>query len=135
MTKDTPARVYAIRSLLLGGVLLIAAYCLFEFRHLILGPVISLEYPHNGLSVTDPLIELRGTTKNVAHLTLNDRQIFVDSKGNLSESLLLSRGPNIIRLKAEDRFGHEVEHVVEIIVHEDTSSEATALKSPFLFPL
>jgi len=122
------ARVYLIRSSIAAVVLIIALYALFEFRHLITGPVIAIEYPLSGALVTEPLIELRGHTKNVAHLKLNDRQIYVDSEGNLREPLLLSAGENIIRLEAKDRFGNSVEQILEVLVRTEENPHPTALK-------
>lgn len=124
----TNARAYLIRGLITGSVLIIALYALFEFRHLIAGPVIAIEYPLSGALVTEPLIELRGQTKNVAHLKLNDRQIYVDSEGTLKEPLLLSPGENIIRLEAKDRFGNSVEQILEVLVRIEESPHPTALK-------
>lgn len=123
------ARTYFIRGTIAAVVLLIAFYTLFELRHLITGPVVAVSYPQNGVTVTEALIEIRGSTKNVAYLTLNDRQIFVDSKGNLREPLLLAVGYNVLRLAAKDRFGRKVEHVLEVMMEERTAS-TTAQREP-----
>lgn len=131
MSRDSErnARTYLIRGTFAVAVLLIALYTLFELRHLIAGPVVALSYPQNGATVADPLIEITGTTRNVARLTLNDRQIFVDSKGTLRESLLLASGYNVLRIEARDRFGRTVMRTLEVVVVETTAS-TTARGTP-----
>lgn len=120
------ARTYLIRGTLAVALLLIALYTLFELRHLIVGPIIVLSYPQNGATVTEPLIEIRGNTRNVAHITLNDRQIFVDSKGNLRESLLLATGYNVLRIKGRDRLGRDTERLLEVMLNDYTSTTTAA---------
>ena len=132
MSRDPErnARTYLIRGTFAVVVLLIALYTIFELRHLIAGPIIALSYPLNGMTVADPLIEIAGSTKNVTHLTLNDRQIFVDSKGELRESLLLASGYNVLRIEARDRFGRKVTHTLEVVVAESVASTTARRTSP-----
>lgn len=121
------ARTYLLRALLCAAVLSIALYALFELRHLIAGPVITIAYPEDGATISGALVEVRGTAHNVTHLTLNDRQVFVDSKGNLREPVLLSEGYNVLLIRAQDRFGRSTQELLKVLVRED-SAETTAAK-------
>jgi hypothetical protein len=51
-------------------------------------------------------------------MSLYDRPLYTDIKGNFSEKLLLSPGYNIIKIVAEDKFGSKTEERVEVILQE-----------------
>ncbi|MEZ4103748.1 MAG: hypothetical protein R3B60_00490 [Candidatus Paceibacterota bacterium] len=87
-----------------------SVYVVFQARFIITGPQITIntELPTQN---TSRVIELSGTTKNITHLWLNDRQIFTDEKGNFKENLVLENGHTITTLKAKDRYGRETELV------------------------
>ncbi len=114
-----PLRSYLVRGAVIAALSLIALYTLFEFRHLLAGPELTITYPENGASLREPLLRITGTARNVTHLTLNDRQIFVDAEGNLEETVLLSTGYNAIRLRASDRFGRVEERLFKLMVTQD----------------
>ena len=131
MSVEKSARTYLYRTLIILGILSIVFYALFELRHLIAGPVISIEYPASGATLIESLIELRGKTQNVAYLSLNDRPIYVDSKGQVREPLLLSDGYNVIRIKAKDRFGRQAEERLELLVEPSETATTTDPISSF----
>lgn len=99
------------RYLKIGSIITVAAiivgYGYFKSRNLIDGPVISIESPRNGEAATTSLVTIIGTAKNIAFISLNDRQIFVDEEGRIKEQLLLPYGYTILTLKARDKFGRE----------------------------
>ena len=95
--------------------LTVASYGYFRTKDLIAGPQIVIESPANGATLSLPFITISGYVKNIAFLTLNDRQIFVDEKGRIFEQLLLSPGYNIITLKARDRFGRVTKQRLEFV--------------------
>lgn len=108
------------RSVLIWGggtlaVLLIASYSIFEARFLIAGPSLTIVSPRSGDTVSSSRIEVTGVAENVSDISLNDRAIFIDGKGNFKEVLLLSYGYNILTLKAHDRFGRETLEILELI--------------------
>lgn len=106
-------------SLKQGGVivffLLLILYTLFQARFLILGPVINIESPHDGELVDQSVIMIKGTAQNIAYISLNDRPIFIDSKGNWNERYALSPGLSVITLRAKDRFGRETEKTLRLV--------------------
>jgi hypothetical protein len=99
--------------LVLGA--LFVLYGVFQSRNLIIGPRITVSEPKNGFVVNDPVVSVRGTTKNIAYINLNDGQIFVDDLGHFNEKLMVSPGYNIMKLSAEDKFGRATEKFIEII--------------------
>ncbi len=96
-------------------VLILFGYGFYELWKYLSGPQIILNYPTDGLVVSESLIEIEGQVKNSKLLTLNDRPIVVDQLGNFHESLLLSYGYNILKLHAEDRFGKQTGQTLQII--------------------
>lgn len=91
------------------------SYGLFQMWNLIEGPVIIITTPLNGAAVARSLIPIEGTTRNISHISMNDRPIFIDEKGGFGESVLLSYGYNTVTLKARDKFGREIRKTLELI--------------------
>lgn len=83
----------------------IIGYGIFTARHLIEGPLVTIDSPKNGDTVTSPLVEIDGSAENITYISLDDRQIFIDATGHFSEKLLLQPGYSIMKVYAKDRFG------------------------------
>lgn len=82
---------------------------------MILGPKIEINDLEKTFSVENsPSITLTGNIRNSILTTLNGRPIYIDTKGNFKETVLLSLGINRIELFAEDKFGKEEKEIVEI---------------------
>lgn len=102
--------LFSIIALVIGG------YSYLKTKDYIAGPQITITSPTSGSSVSNPLIEITGVTKNISFISLNDRPIFIDEKGNFKEKLLLYPGYNIMSIKAGDRYKRRVEKRLEIIL-------------------
>ncbi len=103
--------VPSFRTLVLSGMVLLfvgisISYILFQARFLIAGPQIILTEEPGHLHNTR-VITLTGTTHNITHLWLNDRQIYTDEQGTFREALVLENGYTITTLRATDRYGRE----------------------------
>jgi len=99
-------------------ILLVVGYAYLKTKDYIAGPQIIIISPLNGSSVSNPLVEIVGTAKNISFISLNDRPIFIDESGNFKEKLLLYSGYNIMSVKAEDRYKRKVEKSLEVILLE-----------------
>ena len=97
--------------------LLLTSYSLYEARFLILGPQIWIENPQDGQVVTEPLVMIQGRSKNIAWISLNDRQIFTDEEGVWSEKLLVSEGVSIMTVSARDRLGRETSGSGQVVLN------------------
>lgn len=97
--------------------LVLTAYSLYQGRFLLLGPRIWVDNIQDGETVLEPVVTVAGRAKNVAWLSLNDRQIFTDEDGYWSEKLAVSKGVSFITLKARDRFGHEVSKNLQVVLN------------------
>jgi len=96
-------------------VTIVASYSYYQFKDLLNGPQIEIFYPENGITLSDPLLEISGKVKNISKITLNDRNIFITEEGNFKEDLLLLYGYNIIEIEAQDRFGKIKKEVLEVV--------------------
>ncbi|MEK9201514.1 MAG: hypothetical protein AAB944_00930 [Patescibacteria group bacterium] len=93
-------------------------YIFYQGKSIIEGPLISIQSPINGATITSSLIEVRGISDNIARISLNDRPIFIDEEGFFKEKILLSPGYNIIKLTAADKFGRVKEQILELIYRD-----------------
>jgi hypothetical protein len=115
MQADREPRAQFIRWGAIIFIVCIALYALFQARHLIEGPIITIDTPRNGASVARASIDIIGTTKNVTRIRLNDRSIFITENGAFSEKLLLPMGYTIMKLEAEDRFGRSTQELLHVV--------------------
>ncbi|MDB5266866.1 MAG: seg [Parcubacteria group bacterium] len=94
---------------------LLVAYTLFQARFLILGPHLRVDTPIDGATTPTPVVRITGNAQNIAYISLNDRPIFIDAKGNFSEKLIAAPGLDIITLRARDRFGRSTEKEIRVV--------------------
>jgi len=59
--------------------------------------------------IEDNVIKIKGNAQNAINLTLNDKTISIDQKGNFEETIALFSGYNIVSIKAKDEFGNSDE--------------------------
>ena len=104
-----------ISTIALGFVLLVA-YFIFGAQSYILGPEIYITQPSNGVTVNDPFLVMKGNVSRAALLWINGQSIIADKNGVFEESLLLSKGYNIIGVTAKDKFGRYVNKKLEIVL-------------------
>ncbi len=116
--KITFRRILGYTLITLGGVVMLA-YVIFQARFLIQGPLIVLDNEPSAVENTKT-VTISGTARNIAKITLNDRQIFTDKTGYFSEALVLENGYTIATIKAVDRYGRE-KQVVRSFVYTPTS--------------
>lgn len=94
---------------------LILSYSFYQSRNLVRGPVITINEPENGSNVREQLVKIAGVAKNINKISLDDRPIYIDETGSFSEKLLLSKGYNIVKLSAWDKFGKKTEKTLELV--------------------
>ena len=105
-----------IRIAIIAIILIILfGYTFFEIRKVIYGPRITVFTPENGSMATSSYVLISGNAQNIKDISLNDRKIFIDEKGNFYEDALLSYGYNVLVLKASDKFGKQTEKIIEVI--------------------
>lgn len=109
------AQFYARAGAVALTILVIALYSYSRAEDIIRGPRIEVTAPLSGATLTDPLVEVTGTARNIVRISFNGRDIFVDEAGVFREKLLLPYGYTILTLTAEDRFGRKTEERIELV--------------------
>ena len=84
----------------------IILFALFRSKDLIFGVQIKDVNIEDGAKMSYNVIEIKGNALNAVHLTLNDRLISMDQRGNFEETIALYSGYNIMSIEAEDKFGN-----------------------------
>ncbi len=115
MTERYKTRRNLTFAIIASLLFLVFGYTLYEIRAVAFGPQIIIASPANGTFVSTSSLEVSGTAKNIKQISLNDRNIFIDEKGNFKEEVLLSFGYNALVLKAEDKFGSKTEKILEVV--------------------
>ncbi len=103
-------------ALLIALFVVLIAYSSYQARFLILGPRVRIDNPQNNQVVENEMVVVEGLARNIAWISLNDRQIFTDEDGKWSEKLIVSPGLSIMTVKARDRFGRETKQSVQIVL-------------------
>ncbi len=101
---DTRRRFFSLLGISVLFIVVIG-YGYFRAENLIRGPIISVIYPSDGETITLDTIVIHGKAKNVSHLYLNDRQIFINQEGIFREALSIPLGYTVVTIRGEDRFG------------------------------
>lgn len=96
----------------------IILYSLFQARFMILGPRVSIHYPRDGERIDSAVLTMEGHADNIAYISLNDRPIFIDEKGDFKEKLIAEAGLSILTVRARDRFGRETEKSVRVVYNK-----------------
>ncbi len=106
---------------------IIAGYAYFEARGMLFGPSISIS--GRAMLVSDPYVEIKGSTARIASLTMNGADIPVTQSGAFDQPYTLSPGYNRIVLDAKDRYGKTAERVIEIVYRPSPTSSVTTSTS------
>lgn len=99
----TPKRLTLV--LVIIGIALIFGYFWHQLSYLINPPNIKITQPVSDLTTNQRFIEVSGQTESDVHLTINGKEIYVDSRGYFRSAIDLELGLNILKIEAKDRFG------------------------------
>lgn len=64
------------------------------------------------------VVTVKGNAKNAVHLTINEREIFIDKDGNFKEYVSPLPGHSVIAIFAKDKFGKTAEKIIELYKEE-----------------
>ena len=110
-------RLTTKQGVFVGFFAIIVLYALFQARVVILGPSLKVYTPANGATLPSPVVTVSGNATDIAFISLNDRPIYVDEKGNWSEKLIAPEGLSIMTVRARDRLGRSTEKQIEVMVN------------------
>lgn len=115
MSSRKTAAFYLKTLIILLFIAIISGYALYRSEALRKGPQLTLDSPKDGELFSTSQAIISGTAKNIAFISLNDRQIFTDETGRFKEKLLLPYGYTILKIEAKDKFGKTVVKQVEVV--------------------
>jgi hypothetical protein len=91
------------------AVALIVAYAVWRSLSYARGPNIVIIEPPDGATIVASTVAIRGRVDRVNGLLLNGNPIFIDERGNFSETVVVFPGMNTITFVAHDRFERTTE--------------------------
>ena len=93
----------------------IITFIFFNSKDLIFGVKIKNVNLANNMKVSENILNIAGRAMSATKLTLNDREISIDQKGNFNETIALFSGYNVVSIKAQDKFGNNDEKNFRLI--------------------
>lgn len=109
----TPKKVALVFFILF--LILVGLYFWREISFLIKPPLLEVTQPPTDLTVTQDVFEVSGRTNPSAYLTVNAKEIYIDKEGNFKTEVILSKGLNIVKIEAKNRFSKTNEIIRRII--------------------
>ncbi len=110
-------------ALALAFLALVGWYFYHQTEGLFRGPEITLLEPVSGETVTEPVVNIKGATKNLQSLTLNGFTITTNENGVFNEVRPLLPGLNVWKIVGTDRFSRSNEVKFEIFHPTTTTTE------------
>lgn len=102
--------------------LFIVIYAFFRSKDLIFGVKIKNVNIIDGAKVTESILRITGNATKATFLSVDDREISINQEGNFGTTLALLPGYNIIKIRAQDKFGHVDEKNYKLIYEKATIS-------------
>lgn len=113
MTETRISRTRLIGIILM--IVLFSGYVLFQARHIIRGPILTVVEPSASALIEGPLVTVRGKTDYAVNLLISGRKIMVNEEGVFEETLPLPLGYSVMTIEAEDRYGRVVAREFELM--------------------
>ncbi len=126
----TEARKTVLVTLTFLAIFGILSYSLFQAKNLITGPVINIEEPRDGATLTYDVFDIKGDAKNISSIKLNDSPIFVNEEGKFSEKIVASPGYSVMKLEVEDRFGKKKTKYLHLVLPKNAVIGANPKTEP-----
>jgi len=96
--------------------LLFAGYLSFRTINFVKLPSLSIDEPADKISVTSPVIRIKGRVEKESQLTVNGRALNVDADGNFKDEFELAAGVNTLKFLVKDKFGRENSAIRHVLV-------------------
>lgn len=114
--------LFSYKSLFIAAAcLIVVTYIVFQFKSLFFGPLLLVNTPQDGQSVTSNVIQVKGTTDPYANIYVNGNQVYVDLSGSFAKSLYLYSGKQTVTVIAKDRNGKQTEKDITVNVNSEST--------------
>ena len=111
----TPKRISLIIFVLF--LILVGLYFYREIGFLTKAPALEVSQPPFDITIKQETFEIIGKTSLSAYLTVNDKEVYIDKKGNFKTEVNLSQGVNTITIQAKNRFD-KINEIIRRIIFE-----------------
>lgn len=109
--------IFSARGLLiLGVVVLVAVFVLFQYSSLFLSPQLSISSPNDGEVISGNVVQVSGKTDPYATVFIDGSEVYVGLDGKFRKSLYEFTGSKRIIVAAENRFGKQTQKVINVQV-------------------
>ena len=125
--KSKSITFWISRGFCLALFLVIGIYTYSKMSEIIHGVQVTANI--EGYSNPSHTSKIVGVAKNATYLSLNGREISVDSNGAFEEDMVLPNGFSIITLSAEDTFGKSIEKTLDVYTVNNKSVAYTSHSS------
>jgi hypothetical protein len=128
MTRTTSIKNFIGFGILIGLFVFIFAYSIFQTRSLTKGVDLIVEGIKDGQIFEGNILSLYGKAVHAKHISINDKEILIDTEENFKEEVVLSPGYNIITIEAKDKFDKKT-NLTYRVFYKQTPSKETALSN------
>ncbi|HYV33474.1 MAG TPA: helix-turn-helix domain-containing protein, partial [Candidatus Limnocylindria bacterium] len=119
-----------ILSVLAGAafILVTSGYIIWQVWSINKTPSLNIVSPANNSVIAGAAVDVIGQTDPGISLTINNQNIFVDSKGGFKTQLGLTPGPKEIVIAAKNRFGKAVSRTINVTAYNNSGSLGNKLE-------
>lgn len=101
------------------GTIFFAAFIIFlgfRLTNFVGSPKLNIFEPEKDSIVSSPIVRIRGDARKESLLTVNGREIKIDTDGNFNEEIEVAAGLNALEFVVQDRFGKITREMRYILV-------------------
>lgn len=92
-------------ALLVFVFVVIAGFLIFQYRAAIFNPNLSVETPTDSQEFKSLVIDVKGKTDPASTLTIDDKQVPINTDGTFQKKIAVFPGESVIVFKVENKFG------------------------------
>ena len=91
--------------LLVGLFLVVAGFLVYQYRSAVFDPSLTVEKPVENQEIDSLKVEVKGKTDASATLTIDDKEVPIESDGSFKKDIAVFPGETVITISVENRFG------------------------------
>ena len=96
-------------------ILVFFIFLTIRIKQFVSSPILELNEPAQNSVIFEPVVNVRGRTEKESQLTVNGREVRIDTAGNFSDEIDLLPGLNELEFVVENRFG-KMSKVIRYVV-------------------
>jgi len=102
----------------------ILGYIWFQVKSFAAAPELAVNNPEEQIAVSQDNIKITGSTDPAADLSINNQAVNIDTEGNFSQEVKLSKGLNTIEIKAENKANKTTIRNIKVLAVNEGNGEA-----------